>query len=72
MPDANAMDLTRFKLAVQKHERCCTQGLCFYCSLAGHIILFCPSKPSGEHTKAIQKALTAQPTQNASQDQEKA
>ena len=29
MPDANAMDLARFKLTVQERERCRTQGLCF-------------------------------------------
>ena len=72
MPDANAMDLTRSKLTVQERERCRTRGLCFYCGLAGHITSSCPSKPSGRHIKTIQEALTAQPTQHASQDQGKA
>ena len=66
MPDANAMDLTCSKLTVQKRERCCTQGLCFYCGLAGHITSFCPSKLSGGHIRTIQEASTAQPTQDAS------
>ena len=71
MPDANAMDLTRSKLTVQEHERCRTQGLCFYCDFASHITLSCPFKPSDEHIRTIQKASTAQPTQDAYQDQGK-
>ena len=58
MPDANAMDPTRSKLTVQERERCCTQGLCFYCGLAGHITLSCPFKPSSKHIKTIQELLT--------------
>ena len=72
MPDANAMDLTRSKLTVQECERRHTQGLCFYCGLAGHITSSCPFKPSGRHIRTIQKASTAQPTEDASQDQGKA
>ena len=66
------MDLTRFKLTVQEVEHCHTQGLCFYYGLAGNITLPCPSTPYGEHIRTIQKASTAQPTQDASQDQGKA
>ena len=59
MPEANAMDLIRFKLTVQERGRCCTQGLCFHCGLASHITLSCSSKPSGEHIETIQEASTA-------------
>ena len=59
MPDANAIDLTHSKLTVQERECCRTQGLCFYCGLAGHITLSCLSKPSGGQIRAIQKASTA-------------
>ena len=72
MPDANTTDLTRSKLTVQEREHCRTQGLCFYCGFAGHITLSCPSNPSGGHIKTIQEVSTAQPTQDASQDQGKA
>ena len=72
MPDTNAMDLTRSKLTVQERERCRTQDLCSYFGLAGHIISFCSSKPSDGHIRTIQEVSTAQPTQDASQDQGKA
>ena len=72
MPDANAMDLACFKLIVQERECCRTQGLCFYNSLASHITSSCLSKPSDEHIRTIQEGSTAQPTQNAFQDQGKA
>ena len=72
MPDANAIDLICSKLTVQERERCRTQGLCFYCGLAGHITSSCSSKPSDGHIRTIQEVSTAQPTQDASQDQGKA
>ena len=71
MPDANAVDLTRSKLTVQEREHCCTQGLCFYCGLAGHITSSCLFKPPDEHIKTIQEASIAQPTQDASQNKRK-
>ena len=72
MPDANAMNLTRFKLTVQERDHCRIQDLCFYCGLTGYITSSCPFMPSGEHIRTIQEASTAQPTQDASQGQGKA
>ena len=54
--DANAMDLTHFKLTPQKKERYCTLGLCFYCGLKGHTTFTCLLKPTKAHVRTIQKA----------------
>ena len=55
-PDANAMDLTHFKLTLQEKERRRTLGLCFYCGLKGHNTFTCPFKPTKGYVRTIQEA----------------